>query len=376
MNWLSVRLKERAKEEPPRDVDVELIEDDEEATFEVKVDSSKGNRILSERKHASSEQGASGRQSRSVRLLGSKPGDSPDVVEAKRIVTGILDHQLLTFHELGRIRELDRTLAEGLLAEHARVSSMVSEDAVRSLMTSRLETQEMGKRLLKEVSQLLEPTRDKRLRYNIEALITRHQDSVAAATWMPIVLFDSAQKEMKAFLERRLRDISTDRETQMLVDECVESFTNHAVSLSDFLSDPAMATPGVANRVQVGLITSQPLVNNYFSGLLEGVMGVMGFKPGGKENKTGTVVEGVSRQYARLLKDTLSEATGGYETDWEDRERDLVPSDLHLGYMKDSGLQSDILVFNGPTSETRFIPPSITLINEILAPLEELHLEG
>ena len=355
------------QEVPPPDVDIELIEDDEEATFEVKVDSSKGNRTSSERKHAGPEQGASGRQSRPVRLLSSKPGDSPDVVEAKRIVTGILDHQLLTFHELGRIRELDRTLAEGLLAEHARVSSMVSEDAVRSLMTSRLETQEMGKRLLKEVSQLLVPTRDKCLRYNIEALITRHQDSVAAATWMPIVLFDSAQKEMKAFLKRRLRDISTDRETQMLVDECVESFTNHAVCLSDFLSDPAMATPGVANRVQVGLITSQPLVNNYFSGLLEGVMGVMGFKLEGKENKTGTVVEGVSRQYARLLKDTLSETTGGYETDWEDTERDLsVPSDLHLGYMKDFSVRLRDKVH--PAFDT-------TLINEILAPLGVLHLE-
>ena len=352
---------------PSHDVDIELVENEEEAIFEVNVNSSKGSRVPSERKHASSEQGASGRQSHSARLIGSKPGDSPDVVEAKRIVTGILQHQLLTFHELGRIRELDRTLAEGLLAEHARVSSMVSEDTVRSLMTSRLETREMGKRLFKEVSQLLEPTRDKRLRYNIEALITRHQDNIEAATWMPIVLFDSAQKEMKAFLERRLRDISSDRETQMLVDECVESFTNHTVTLSDFLSDPAMPTPGVANRVQVGLITSQPLVNNYFSGLLEGVLGVMGFKPGGKESQTGTVVEGVSRQYARLLKDTLSEATGGYETDWEDAERDLsVPSDLHLGYMKDFSVRLRDKVH--PAFDT-------TLINEILAPLEELHLE-
>ena len=350
---------------PSQDVDVELLEDDEEAVFN--VSSFKGRRVPSERKHVGSEQGAPGRQSRSARLIVSQPGDPPDVVEAKRIVTGILQHQLLTFHELGRIRELDRTLAEGLLAEHARVSSMVSGDAVRSLMTSRLETREMGKRLFKEVSQLLEPTRDKRLRYNIEALITRHQDNIEAATWMPIVLFDSAQKEMKAFLERRLRDISSDRETRMLVDECVESFTNHTATLGDFLSDPAMATPGVANRVQVGLITSQPLVNNYFSGLLEGVLGVMGFKPGGKESKTGTVVEGVSRQYARLLKNTLSEATGGYETDWEDAERDLsVPSDLHLGYMKDFSVRLRDQVH--PVFDT-------TLINEILAPLEELHLE-
>ena len=361
------KVEGESQEKPSHDVDIELVENDEEATFEVNVNSSKGSRISSELKPASSEQGASGRQSHPARLIGSKPRDSPDVVEAKRIVTGILQHQLLTFHELGRIRELDRTLAEGLLAEHARVSSMVSEDAVRSLMTSRLETREMGKRLFKEVSQLMEPTRDKRLRYNIEALITRHQDNIEAATWMPIVLFDSAQKEMKAFLERRLRDISSDRETQMMVDECVESFTNHTATLSDFLSDPAMATPGVANRVQVGLITSQPLVNNYFSGLLEGVLGVMGFKPGGKESQTGTVVEGVSRQYARLLKDTLSEATGGYETDWEDAERDLsVPSDLHLGYMKDFSVRLRDKVH--PAFDT-------TLINEILAPLEELHLE-
>ena len=42
--------------------------------------------------------------------------------------------RLLSMHELGSVREVDRTLAQTLLAEYTRIHAIINEDLIKSLL--------------------------------------------------------------------------------------------------------------------------------------------------------------------------------------------------------------------------------------------------
>ena len=145
--------------------------------------------------------------------------------KAKDIMHDLYSYHVQTFHELGRIRTVGRTIAEGLLAEFSRLQVMVSEDAMCSLRTFERENRCLNEGLTEELQQLLQSVPDCCLRGNVLAAINRHSRNVAATTLLPKAQFDAVQREMKAFLERRLHDVSAQQETKTMVEACVERFT-------------------------------------------------------------------------------------------------------------------------------------------------------
>ena len=187
-----------------------------------------------------------------------------------------------------------------------------------------------------------------------------------AAALLPVTLFDAAQKDIKAFLEARRDSLGAAQGTAVLTEACVERLGNLNDGLHAILQDPALDDPAVAGRVQLHLSATQPLVNNYFSGLLEGVLGLLGLNPKARGEVSGKVSDGLSHYYARTLKELLSTDSGGYQTDWEPDQVALAPGDMHLGYLADFSCRRGNLVH--PVFDS-------TLMDEILGPLQELKLE-
>ena len=204
--------------------------------------------------------------------------------------------------------------------------------SLRSLVRETyLETQEFDA----DIKQALEPVPDRSLRDRVMPRIDRHSRNVMASALLPVALFDAAQKDIKAFLKDRLDSLGAGEGTAAFVEACVERLANLDDHLHTILQDPALDDPVVAGRIQLDLSVAHPLVNNYFTGLLEGVLGLLGLGPQARGKPLQKVNDGLSKYYAQILKEVLSITSDGYQTEWEADQVALVPGDMHLGYLKD-----------------------------------------
>ena len=284
---------------------------------------------------------------------------------SEEILTSLNNQHIMSLIELARVRMIDRTVAEGLLAESARVHLIAGEDTMRSLKTFQAQVQSSVDQLRDSLNDLLSTIPDRALHGNMMALVDQHRRETSAAAIFPLLLLDSARNDMQAFLQSRLDNISAQEESRVVADACVERFANHMNALWEFLEDPRMSNPEVAFRVQVGLSSTRPLVANYFQGALEGVLGLLGLHTPVPEQSRLRTMEGASKHHARLLKQYLAQATGGYETDWEDREG-TEQEDLHLDYLKDFSVRK--------ADQVHCVFKS-NMIEDLLGPLEELKIQ-
>ena len=284
---------------------------------------------------------------------------------SEEILTSLNNQHIMSLIELARVRMIDRTVAEGLLAESARVHLIAGEDTMRSLKTFQAQVRSSVDQLRDSLNDLLSTVPDRALHSNIMALVDQHRRETSAAAIFPLLLLDSARNDMQAFLQSRLDNISAQAESRMVADACVERFANHMNALWEFLEDPRMSNPEVAFRVQVGLSSTRPLVANYFQGALEGVLGLLGLHVPVPEQSRLRTMEGASKHHARLLKQYLAQATEGYETDWEDREG-TEQEDLHLDYLKDFSVRK--------ADQVHCVFES-NMIEDLLGPLEELKIQ-
>ena len=96
----------------------------------------------------------------------------------------------------------------------------------------------------------------------VKATLQRFQRATSLKVSLPLMELETAQEHMEEFLQRRLREISSQTKSQELIEE-----------LSQKLS--------VSQQVIVGLAMDQPLKANFFPGILEGLAGRLGLMPPG-----------------------------------------------------------------------------------------------
>ena len=190
-----------------------------------------------------------GRFSQISHLVGQGEEKPDPASQAKEILGGIHHQHMDTLRELVHVRMIDRALADGLLAESARIHNMVSEDAMRSLKTFQYEARQSINGLRTSLKNLLQPVPDKWLKDNIEALLIKHQHEITASSILLLCLFDAARADMKAFLQRHLNNVAVQEEAKMVAEACLERFNNHMKASWGFLDLPAMNDPEVVLRV-------------------------------------------------------------------------------------------------------------------------------
>ena len=115
-------------------------------------------------------------------------------------------------------------------------------------------------------------------------------------------------------------------ELQELSEALAERFNNHQSQIWKIVMGPGMSDPRVSTRVNAALSAVQPMVNNYFGGILEGLMGSLSLTAPPGDEAARSTQEGVEQQIAEALKKSLSPGA--------DRSGD-PPQGLHVGYKLD-----------------------------------------
>ena len=198
----------------------------------------------------------------------SAPGESPHVEEGnsdealpKRIALPkervlettqeILAHihalRIQAMHEMGSVRELDRTLAQTLLAESVRVQLIIGEDLTKSLMTLRTNLEASSEVLLSDIAKTLDLHPNNPASCQVKAILQRFQQATSLKVNLSLMELQAAQDDMKGFLQSRLQEISSQTESQKLMEGVTRKLSAHTSRVWELVSVPELAEEEVSH---------------------------------------------------------------------------------------------------------------------------------
>ena len=202
-------------------------------------------------------------------------------------------------HEMGSMRELDRTLARALMAEFARMQLIVGQDLTKSLLALRMHLETSCQALLSDVARTLDLHPTDPASHRLKAILQGFQQATSLRVNLPLMELRVAWEDLEGFLQCHLQEISSQAETRELVEGLARKMSAHASRVCDLVSILELAEPEVS--LNTGLAANQPLEANFFFGILEGVAGRLWLVPPGMMDPPASARAGVSRQWAAAL---------------------------------------------------------------------------
>ena len=202
---------------------------------------------------------------------------------------------LQTMHKMGSMQELDRTLAQTLLAESARLHLIIDEDFTKSLIALCTDLEASCEVLLSDIAKTLNLHPDDPASLQVKATLLRFQRAISLKVNLPLMELEAAQGDMEDFLHSHLREISPQTESQELIEELSQKLSAHTSRVQELVQVPELGELEVSQQVIVGLVMDQPLEANFFPGILEGLARRLGLMPPGVTDPPTSSRAGVSR---------------------------------------------------------------------------------
>ena len=230
---------------------------------------------------------------------------------------------LQVIYNAGAVRQVDRILAELLMAQFTRVNQMMGADLNTSLQEFFTVIEMSGGILLEKLKTALGPTVSNMVPYNLQRVVESHNLRLFMSVTKVLVFLDCARREGCDLLEDLVKSLQTDEELKKLLtalSEQISAFKDHIWNLA---LSKELAKEEVALRVNLALMATRPVIGNYFNGVLEGLIGSLGIKIHEDEDPPCSTQEGLEKCLAKELKQLSVSAPSleGYES-----------RGLHVGY--------------------------------------------
>ena len=205
---------------------------------------------------------------------------------------------LQMIYNAGAVRQVDRILAELLMAQFTRVNQMMGVDLNTSLQELFTVIETSRGILLEELKTALGPTVSNLVPYNLQRVVESHNSCLYMSLTKVLVFLDCARREGHDFQEDLVKSLQTNEELKKLVtalSKWISAFEDHVWELA---LSKELAEEEVALRVNLALTATRPIIGNYFNRVLEGLVGSLGIKIHEDEDPPRSTQEGLERRLA------------------------------------------------------------------------------
>ena len=111
---------------------------------------------------------------------------------------------LQTMHEMGSMREVDRTLARTLMAEFVRLQLIVGEDFTKSLIALHTDLEASCEVLVSDIARTLNLHPDDPTSCQMKAALHKFQQTTSLKVTLPLMELEAARDDMEEFMQSRL----------------------------------------------------------------------------------------------------------------------------------------------------------------------------
>ena len=147
-------------------------------------------------------------------------------------VLGIIEHIhtlcLQIIHEMGSVREVEQVAVHTLMAEFARLQSILCEDLTKSLSALCAELETSSEVLLADILNILN-LRPGDLGFSqVRELIQKHHQSVLMKINLPLIELEVAKEDLERFLQECLRELDSDLKAREVLEEISQILSSYS----------------------------------------------------------------------------------------------------------------------------------------------------
>ena len=154
---------------------------------------------------------------------------------ARKILEHIHAIRLQTMHEMGGVRELERTLVHTLMAEFARLQLILGEDLTKSLTALHSELETSSEALSSDLVRILNIHSDDLAFPQVKEIIQKYQQSISMKVNLPLMELGAAREDIEEFLQRCLHKLSSQSESQEMIEELSRTLSAHASRIREVI---------------------------------------------------------------------------------------------------------------------------------------------
>ena len=151
-----------------------------------------------------------------------------DLETTLSIVEHIHALHLQILHEMGGMRELEQAAVHTLMAEFARLQSILCEDLTKSLSALRSELEASSEVLSADLLSILNLHPGDPAFPWVKELIQKHHQSISMKVHLPLIELEMAREDLERFLQGHLRELSSDPKAQEVVEEISQILSSYA----------------------------------------------------------------------------------------------------------------------------------------------------
>ena len=213
-------------------------------------------------------------------------------------VLGIIEHihalHLQIIHKMGGMREVEQAAVHTLMAEFARLQSILCEDLTKSLSALRSELEASSEVLSADIINILN-LRPGDLAFSwVRELIQKHHQSVSMKVNLPLIELEAAKEDLERFLHECLHELGSDPKAWEVLEEISQILSSYGRKVRETILIPGTERPGVFNQIVLALSMDQPMEAVLLPGILDGLSGRLGLMPPGVVDSPTSAREGVS----------------------------------------------------------------------------------
>ena len=250
------------------------------------------------------------------------------------------------------------------MAEFARLRLIIGEDLTKSLMALRADLEASCVALMSDIVRTMDLHPDDPASHQVKAALRKFQQTTSLKVTLPLMELEVAHEDMEAFMQSHLGELSSQTESQELIGELSQKLANHMSRVRELVQILELTEGEVFQRVLIGLVAHQPLEANFFSGILEGLVGRLGLVPPSVTDPPTSVREGMAHHWTATLREAIR--TEGRDIDLGQVTSTVVPHGLHLDY--DLDFQTRRVDDVAPTLTSPLLPGLVGNIHQLEGP--------
>ena len=202
---------------------------------------------------------------------------------------------LQIIHDMGSVREVEQAAICTLMAEFARLQTILCEDLTKRLSALCLELEASSEVLLADILNVLNLHPGDPGFSRVRELIQKHYQSVSMKINLPLIELEVAREDLDRFLQECLCELGSKLKAQEVLEKITQILTSYNRKVQETILAPGMERLGVFNWIMLALSVEQPMEAVLLPGILDRLSGRLGMKPPGVVDQPTSAREGISQ---------------------------------------------------------------------------------
>ena len=138
-------------------------------------------------------------------------------------------------HEMGSVQEVDRILAQSLMAEFVRLQLIVGEDLTKSLMALHTDLEASCEVLVLDIARTMDLHPNDPTSCQVKAALWKFQQTTSLKVTLPLTELEVTHEDMEEFMWSCLRELSSQTESQELIGELSQKLADHTSRVQELV---------------------------------------------------------------------------------------------------------------------------------------------